>query len=296
MSQFASSRSGAAVGAAGASAPSRFDSLRRAWPAYVVLACTLLLTVAAWRYAERTVRANEQERFDRVVGTSRSALDRRLESYLQILMGVRALFASSAAVERSEFRSFVAGLGLEARHPSMWGMSWVPRVPAESKAAHEALMRRGGAPAGYEIHPAESQAEYHPVAFLEPAEAYEARWFGFDVATRPENRAAMERARDTGLAAMSHRLTLFRTGGGTGFVIFLPMYRSARAPTTVEGRRESFEGFVAAAPRSPFTCRAWRSRWPPARPPTRAGGCGPPHARCWSWTTSRRCSSWPPRS
>jgi hypothetical protein len=26
--------------------------VRRAWPAYVVLACTLLLTFGAWRYAE----------------------------------------------------------------------------------------------------------------------------------------------------------------------------------------------------------------------------------------------------
>ncbi|HJR01332.1 MAG TPA: CHASE domain-containing protein [Methylomirabilota bacterium] len=246
MSQVGSGRSGAAVGAAGPPSSSRLAAVRRAWPAYVVLACTLLLTFAVWRYAERTVRASEQERFDRVVGMSRAAIDRRLESYLQILMGVRALFASSTAVERAEFRSFVAGLSLETRYPSIRGMSWVPRVPAASRAAHEALMRRGGAPAGYEIHPVEGQAEFHPVAFLEPAEAYEARWFGLDAATRPENREAMERARDTGGAAMSQRLALFRQGEGSGFVIFLPLYRGARPPATVEERRQSFEGFVAA--------------------------------------------------
>ena len=246
MSRFGSSRSGALVGAAGPLGPSRLDALRRAWPAYVVLACTLLLAFGAWRYAERTVRASEQERFDRVVAMSRSAIDRRLETYLQILMGVRALFASSNTVERSEFRSFVAGLALEDRYPSIRGVSWVPRVPAAARASHEALMRRGGAPSGYEIHPVGSQTEYHPVAFLEPAEAYEPRWFGLDGATRPENREAMERARDTGVAAMSHRLTLFRQGEGSGFVIFLPVYRAAR-PAAVEERRQSFEGFVAAS-------------------------------------------------
>ncbi len=246
MNQVGTSRSGAAVGAAGPPTLSRLDALRRAWPAYVVLACTLLLTLGAWRYAERTVRATEQERFDRVVARSRAAIDRRLESYLQILMGVRALFASSTAVERSEFRSFVAGLGLVDRYPSIRGMSWVPRVPAASRVAHETLMRRGGAPAGYEIHPLEGQAEFHPAAFLEPAGAFEARWFGLDVATRPENREAMERARDTGVAAMSQRLALFRPGGGSGFVIFLPVYRGAAPPATVEERRQSFEGFVAA--------------------------------------------------
>jgi len=249
MSHVGSSRSGAVVGAAGPPAPSPLDALRRAWPAYVVLACTLLLTFGAWRYAERTVRANEQDRFDRVVAMSRAALDRRLESYLQILMGVRALFASSTAVERSEFRSFVTGLSLDDRYPSIRGMSWVPRIPAGSKASHEALMRRGGAPAGYEIHPAEGRAEFHPAAFLEPAEAYDARWFGFDVATRPENQEAMERARDTGVAAMSHRLALFRRGEGAGFVVFLPVYRAGRPPATVEERRQGIEGFVAATVR-----------------------------------------------
>jgi len=246
MSQVTARRSRATGGAAGPLVATRLAALRRAWPAYVVLACTLLLTFGAWRYAERTVRANEQDRFDRVVANGRAAIDRRLESYLQILIGVRALFASSTAVERAEFRAYVAGLGVERRYPSIRGVGWIPRVPAASRTAHEALMRRGGAPAGYEIHPVGSHAEYHPLAFLEPAEAHEPRWLGLDAASRPENRQAMERARDDGVAAMSHRLTLLRQGGGSGFAIFLPMYRGGATPLTVEARRQSFEGFVVA--------------------------------------------------
>ncbi len=101
-------------------------------------------------------------------------------------------------------------------------------------------------PRGYAIHPVDDRAEFHPAAFLEPVEAYEARWFGFDVSTRPENREALDRARDTGAAAMSHRLALFRQGEGAGFVVFLPVYRAGRPPGTVEERRQSLEGFVAA--------------------------------------------------
>ena len=247
MSQFGSSRSGTMVGAAGPPARSRLDALRRAWPAYVVLACTLLLAVGAWRYAEHTVRANEQERFDRVVATSRSSIDRRLESYLQILMGVRALFGSSHTVERAEFRSYVAGLDLEHRYPSIRGLSWMPRVPAAAQAAHEAQMRRDGAPSGYQIHPVGDRAEYHPIAFIEPAQAYAPRWFGLDAASRPENREAMARARDAGVGAMGQRLALVRQDGGSGVVVFLPLYRAAGPVATVEERRQSFEGFVAAS-------------------------------------------------
>jgi CHASE1-domain containing sensor protein len=66
------------------------------------------------------VRASEQERFDRVVGMTRAAIDGRLESYLQIRMGVRALFASSSAVERAEFRLFVDKFHVHIRCFAAW--------------------------------------------------------------------------------------------------------------------------------------------------------------------------------
>jgi PAS domain S-box-containing protein len=246
MSHIGSSRSVGWVGAAGSPPLSLLDSLRRAWPAHVVLACTLLLTFGAWRYAERTVRASEHDRFDRIVASSRTAIERRLETFAQILMGVRALFAGSESVERPEFKSYVAGLGLEGRFPSVRGLGWVPRVPAASRGQHEATMRRGGL-AGYQIHPVGSQAEYFPLTYLEPTADLAEGAFGLDVASRPENVAAMERARDTGLPVMTGRLALLRDRGARGFVLFLPVYRGGETPPTVEGRRRGLEGFVSEA-------------------------------------------------
>jgi PAS domain S-box-containing protein len=238
---------GRAAGTARAvpSPPPFLESLRRAWPAYVVLACTLLLTVGAWRYALRTVRAGEQERFDRVVAVTHEAIDRRLDSYVQILLGVRALFAGSDEVERGEFRSFVAALSLEGRYEGIRGIGWAPRVPAARRAAHEAALRRGLP--GYEIHPADRGADAFPIVFVEPAEGFDARAFGLDVASRAENRPALERARDSGQAAMSERLILLRTEGQRGFVIFVPVYHRGRVPSTVEERRRDLEGFVSAS-------------------------------------------------
>src|SRR5678810_985433 len=95
------------------------------------------------------------------------------------------------------------------------GIGWAPRVPAARRAAHEAALRRGLP--GYEIHPADRGADAFPIVFVEPAE-------GFDVASRAENRPALERARDSGQAAMGERLILLRTEGQRGFVIFVPVY------------------------------------------------------------------------
>jgi hypothetical protein len=231
---------------AGPSVSSVFTALRRAGPALGVLACALLLTVAAWRYARETVRADEQERFDRIVAVGREAIDRRLDSYVQILLGVRALFAGSAGVDRAEFSAYVGALDLPRRYPGIRGLVWAPRIPADARARHEAAMRQEGL-AAYEIHPAAPRREYHPVVFVEPAAGFEEGVLGLDIAAWPENQAAMDRARDSGQPAMSDRLALLRAGGGFGFMIFMPVYRDARIPEAAEERARSFAGFVAMA-------------------------------------------------
>jgi PAS domain S-box-containing protein len=209
-----------------------------------VLACTLLLTFGAWHYARETVRADEQERFDRIVAMSREAIDRQLEAYAQILLGVRALFAGSPAVDRAEFGAYVGALDLPRRFPGIRGLAWAPRVPAEGRAGHEAAMRQAGLP-GYEIHPASTRREHHPVVLVEPAAGFEEGVLGLDVAAWPENQAALDRARDGGQAAMSDRLALRRAGGGAGFMIFMPVYRDGRVPASVPERRQALTGFIA---------------------------------------------------
>jgi PAS domain S-box-containing protein len=246
MSPFAPSRSGAHAGSAGPPRSSRLDALGRAGPAWAVLACTLLLTLGAWRYAERTVRAGEEERFERRAGLSRAAIESELGAYAQILMGVRALFAGSDAVDRAEFRAYVAALELGGRYPSLRGVAWVPRVPAGERERHEALMRAQGLP-GYRIHPAGVRAEYFPTAYLEPAPAFNEGRFGLDIVSRPELIAAVERARATGLLSMSERLPLYRDDGQRGFIFLLPVYRGGVAPAAAEERRRALAGFVAAS-------------------------------------------------
>ena len=244
MTRVGSSRSGAPAGASSPLPPSRLDSLRRAWPAYVVLACTLLLTLGAWRYAQQTVRADEQERFDRIVAMSREAIDRRLDSYVQILLGVRALFAAGPTVDRAEFRSYVAVLDLEGRYPGIRGIAWSPRIAAAARAQHEAAMRRSGLPR-YEIHPTSDRREHHPVAFAEPAAGFDESILGLDVGSRAENQAAMDRARDSGQPAMSDRFALFRSDRRIGFVVFMPVYRDGRTPAGVDERRQALAGFAS---------------------------------------------------
>jgi len=253
MSPVESSRPEASAPAASRASASLVDALRRAAPALGVLACTLLLTFAAWRYAGETVRADEQDRFDRIVAVSREAIDRRLDAYVLILLGVRALFADRPTVDRAGFSAYVTALDLPARYPDIRGLAWAPRVPAVARTRHELAMREGGLP-GYEIHPASPRPESHPVAFVEPAAGFEDDVLGLDLAAWPESQAAMERARDSGQPAMSDRPA--GLGGASDFLIFVPVYRDGRVPAAGEARRQALTGFVAMAFRPDAMMRA----------------------------------------
>jgi hypothetical protein len=86
------------------------------------------------------------------------------------------------------------------------------------------------------------------VGFLEPFDAANRLAIGYDVMSEPRLRAAMERARDTGSAALSAKIVLaedLRRGVRTAsFLLVLPVYSSATLPETVAQRRATLRGFV----------------------------------------------------
>ena len=65
--------------------------------------------------------------------------------------------------------------------------------------------------------------------------------------SEPVRREAMERARDSGLPALSGKVTLVQEFGPevqAGFLIYLPIYAAGTTPDTVDARRAALLGFV----------------------------------------------------
>ncbi len=99
------------------------------------------------------------------------------------------------------------------------------------------------------MQPPGSRAQYSSIVFLEPFDARNRRAFGYDMYSEPVRREAMERARDTGRAALSGRVILvqeFGTEVQPGFLMYLPVYAKDRPLATVEERRAALLGFVYA--------------------------------------------------
>jgi CHASE1-domain containing sensor protein len=84
--------------------------------------------------------------------------------------------------------------------------------------------------------------EYFPRYFFEPDDDYQNGYnqieLGFDVASDPACREALERSSYTGEASATGRVTLGLKPGGDGFMIFVPLYKEDTAdPAHTQKRR-----------------------------------------------------------
>ena len=170
--------------------------------AALVLALCLGLTYGAWRNAhdaiEQQVRADFDFRVHVLVGTIVS----RMQTYIQVLHGVQGLYASSQEVTRREFHTYLAVQQVDRHFPGIHGIGYLPLLSGTALARHEAGVRAEGYP-GYAGHPSGQRAWHAPITYLEPLNDSNLLAFGYDIASEPVRRAALEQARDTGEAAMT---------------------------------------------------------------------------------------------
>jgi PAS domain S-box-containing protein len=220
----------------------------RAWIPISVLAGTLLLTGVASFYVQRAADARDQLRFERSVQEIHDAIDGRLETYVTLLRAGTGLFAASNAVELDEFRKFVAHLELPRHYSGIQGIGFSVRLTRDQKDQLTAKMRQAGY-TDFQVQPEGDRPEYHSIIYLEPLDRRNRVAIGYDMFTEPVRRAAMEQARDTGLAVASGRVTLVQEidkEKQPGFLIYAPVYRNDLPTSTVDERRAALIGFVYA--------------------------------------------------
>ena len=226
---------------------SRINSfLTREPVAWFSLLLILLVTVFSWRYSVDEVARHAQERFEYRAQKQKEAIVGRMLDYERVLRGGAALFASSDSVSRREWHDYIAALQLDDSLPGIVAIGFTAMVPSSALRAHEAAVRAEGFPA-YSVHPSGERERYGSVVFVEPFAGANLLGFGYDMYAEPVRREAMERARDSGLAALSGRVRLIGDLGPVptpGVLLYLPIYRNQQAHDTVEARRAALSGHV----------------------------------------------------
>jgi diguanylate cyclase (GGDEF)-like protein/PAS domain S-box-containing protein len=226
-------------------------AVREARSAFVVLGLGLALSFAAWFATDRWVAGQTARKFATTVDQAVETLGQRSEDNINILLGLKGLFAASATVERNEFRSYLAALDIERRFPGLRMVSYASRVLRSGKAEFEDTVRadRSEDPSGYPdfaITPPGEREEYLVVTYLEPMLGNE-RAFGFDLNSEAGRRSDLERLRDSGQPMASRPLRLAADPKRRmTFALRVPIYRHGMPLATVEQRRAAFQGTVVA--------------------------------------------------
>ena len=224
----------------------------RGWPNLalpaLVVAIGLLVTGVGGYQIEQGRLARERMRFDRVVDQANDAVAGRLETYVAVLRAGAGLFAASKDVSLAEFQAFAERVELTGRYPGIQGIGYSTLVRPGEAEALVARMRAEGSKDFKLPDPIEGQ-ELHAIIYLEPADLRNVVAFGFNMHAHPVRREAMDRARDTGMPALSGKVSLVQEideHQQAGFLIYEPVYRGGAIPATVADRRRLLQGFVYA--------------------------------------------------
>jgi CHASE1-domain containing sensor protein len=230
---------------AGGTSPLR-SVFRAKWMAWIVLLASLAVSFFAWYLARGVALERANDRFVFRVQTIEAALGERLHACAFLLQSGAGLFAGSGEVTREEWRTYVTALHIDKHYPGVQGLGFSKRILPAEKKSHIRQVRAEGFP-DYDIYPEGERPEYTSILFLEPFDWRNQRAFGYDMFSEPMRKEGMVRARDTGSAALSGKVTLLQETEKdvqAGFLMYLPVYRKGEVPITPEQRRETLTGYV----------------------------------------------------
>ncbi len=212
---------------------------------------SLTLAIFAWKETENFVEYQRQEQFNSAAKEIVIRTKDKLNEYVDILYASRALFAASKSVGRDNWQAFINAQNFDKRFPGIQALEFISKVSLEEKSDFIATVRFDTSlePLGYpsfNIYPEGERKEYFVVNYIEPFERNE-KAFGFDLASNPDRREALEEARDTGLPVATAPITLVQeTEEQAGFLIFLAVYKNDMPVGVLEERRIALDGFVLA--------------------------------------------------
>ena len=223
--------------------------LRTSWLPWWILALTLVVTWAAWNRERRVIESELKEHFEDSTRATISRIEQRMAAFEQLLRGVQAQYAATGRNDRQALHGYVESIESDANFTGILAVGYATWVPAAQKEQHEAVMRRSGWP-NYRIQPEGPRDGYAPVDQREPDSRPEQFPYGFDPWSEPVRRQAMERARDSGLPAVSGKVQLVVDQTSEllpGFVMYLPVYARGQPTFNVQQRRTALVGWYFGA-------------------------------------------------
>ncbi|MET0660831.1 MAG: ATP-binding protein [Steroidobacteraceae bacterium] len=186
----------------------------RRWAVTLPLGIIFAAALLVFLYTMRSEAREARQTFERDAALVTASLQRRVDLGTEILHALASFFASSERVERDEFARFTATL--LARHGELQDVFWAPwRAPEQT----------------------------YPMRYL-AGRSDASVPIGFDLASEPALRSAIELARDSG-ADVSVPAVRLPGGNHSTYVVLVPLYDTKLSPApSVTERRSHLVGFT----------------------------------------------------
>ncbi|SDD37695.1 diguanylate cyclase (GGDEF) domain-containing protein [Cupriavidus sp. YR651] len=225
----------------------RLLSLSPAVLSLLVAAGGALLTAGAWQQAARLEHQVAAQDVDALLGRTADALRDRLQENERLLRGAAALMAADPGTTRAQWRSYLYSAQLDELPPGTQSVGYAPVVTSQRLADVVAAAKADGL-ADFDVYPAGNRPLYAPILYVEPFGGRNARAAGFDLLSDPARRSALEAARDSGEARLTHGLNLVREAEAQthqrGALIFVPVFPAGKSAATREERSAALAGYV----------------------------------------------------
>jgi len=217
--------------------------VRPALAPLLVLTLSLGLTWTLWTHERQAARRELQSQFDFSTRETVGRVEQRMAGYEKMLLGVRGLFVATDAPSRAGFHDYVEALHLDANFSGVQTIGVARWVAAGASDTPAPVIADAGEPSG------ERREERVRVLQREPSLDGPPQTDGYDVWADPVRRRAMEKARDSGMAAISGKVRLAIDNDPhtpPGFIMYLPLYARGQAIDSVAQRRAHLSGWVFA--------------------------------------------------
>lgn len=205
----------------------------------------LLVSFLGAYLASATLRKHDEARFLHAQKQVIQEIESRMETYINALKQTRSMFYVTREVDREEFKQYIAQLEILKKYPGIQGIGLTERLSPNKLASHEKEIRKDLP--SYSVWPPTPRKEYFSIVYLEPLDWRNRRAIGYDMFTHPVRRAAMKKARDSGMPAMSGAVELVQETNEdrqVGFLIYVPFYKKDAPINSLEERRENLIGFI----------------------------------------------------
>lgn len=212
----------------------------------IIFFFSLFIAIFIWFQSKDYYDNRTKENFENHVHDTLLHIEKQISKYENALLSGIAFFHGSNNVSRQKWHNYVTALQTKKYYPGFQGIGLSVMLSPEEVTSFVKKVRADDY-AAFTLKPAGKRKQYSTILYLEPMNKRNIAAIGYDMFSNPIRRKAMESARDTGLPSVSGKVTLVQeidSDVQSGFIMYLPLYKTIKEPKTVQARRDSLLGFV----------------------------------------------------